>query len=125
MHEARSDQQLLEAVQQAIDRDRLVRQQRAEPTRLRRCDKSRTQREREVMMLVVRDGSTEKSPCSSALARRDHGSPSTGDAEDASRDPRAVRESQTGWSSPGLPPTGSIFKRTNVALATHLSPSTM
>ena len=36
MHEARSDQQLLEAVQQAIDRDRMVRQQRAEPTTLRR-----------------------------------------------------------------------------------------
>ena len=47
------DQQLLEAVQQARDRDRLVRQQCAEPTKLRRCDKSLTQREREVMTLVV------------------------------------------------------------------------
>jgi hypothetical protein len=107
------------------DGDRMVRQQRAEPTRPRRCDKSRTQREREVMMLVVRDRSTDRSPRSSALARLDHGSPSTDDAEDANTDPRAVRESQTGWFSTGLPPTGSISKQTNVALATLLSPSTM
>ena len=47
------DQQLLHAVQQATDRDRMVRQQRAELTELRRCYESLTQREREVMTLVV------------------------------------------------------------------------
>jgi len=47
------DQQLLEAVQQAIDRDRAARHQRAELTELRRRYESLTQREREVMKLVV------------------------------------------------------------------------
>jgi FixJ family two-component response regulator len=48
------DQQLLDAVQQAIDRDRAARHQRAELTELRRRYESLTQREREVMTLVVR-----------------------------------------------------------------------
>jgi FixJ family two-component response regulator len=47
------DQQLLDAVQQAIDRDRTARRQRAELAELRRRYESLTQREREVMALVV------------------------------------------------------------------------
>ncbi len=47
------DQQLLDAVQQAIDRNRTVRQQRAELAELRRRYESLTQRECEVMTLVV------------------------------------------------------------------------
>ena len=47
------DQQLLDAVQQAIDRDRAARQQRAELAELRRRHESLTLREREVMALVV------------------------------------------------------------------------
>jgi FixJ family two-component response regulator len=48
------DQQLLDAVQQAIDRDRAARHQRAELAELRRRYESLTQREHEVMTLVVR-----------------------------------------------------------------------
>ena len=47
------DQQLLDAVQQAIDRDRAARHQRADLAELRRRYESLTQREREVMALVV------------------------------------------------------------------------
>ena len=47
------DQQLLDAVQQAIDRDRTLRQQRAEQAELRRRYELLTQREREVMTLGV------------------------------------------------------------------------
>jgi RNA polymerase sigma factor (sigma-70 family) len=47
------EQQLLDAVQQAIDRDRMVRQQRAELAELRAWYESLTPREREVMTLVV------------------------------------------------------------------------
>ena len=47
------DQQLLDAVQQAIDRDRTARRQRAELAELRRRYESLTQREREVITLVV------------------------------------------------------------------------
>jgi len=47
------DQQLLDAVQQAIDRDRAARHQRSELAGLRRRYESLTQREREVMALVV------------------------------------------------------------------------
>jgi FixJ family two-component response regulator len=47
------DQQLLEAVQQAIDRDRAARHHRAELAELRRRYESLTQREREVMTRVV------------------------------------------------------------------------
>jgi FixJ family two-component response regulator len=47
------DQQLLDAVQQAIDRDRAARHQRADLAELRRRYESLTQREREVMTLVV------------------------------------------------------------------------
>ena len=47
------DQQLLEAVQLAIDRDRAARHQRAELAELRRRYESLTQREREVMTRVV------------------------------------------------------------------------
>jgi FixJ family two-component response regulator len=47
------DQQLLDAVQQAIDRDRATRHRRAEVAELRRRYESLTQREREVMTLVV------------------------------------------------------------------------
>lgn len=47
------DQQLLDAVQQAIDRDRAARRQRSDLATLRRRYESLTQREREVMTLVV------------------------------------------------------------------------
>jgi len=47
------DQQLLDAVQQAIDRDRAARRQWADVAELRRRYESLTQREREVMVLVV------------------------------------------------------------------------
>ena len=47
------DQQFLDAVHQAIDRDRTARKQRAELAELRRRYESLTQREREVMKLVV------------------------------------------------------------------------
>jgi FixJ family two-component response regulator len=46
------DQQLLDAVQQAIDRDRAARRQQADLAKLRRRYESLTQREREVMTLV-------------------------------------------------------------------------
>jgi len=47
------DQQLLDAVQQAIDRDRAARHQWADVAELRRRYETLTQREREVMTLVV------------------------------------------------------------------------
>ena len=47
------DQQLLDAVQQAIDRDRAGRRQRADLAGLRRRYEALTQREREVLTLVV------------------------------------------------------------------------
>jgi FixJ family two-component response regulator len=47
------DQQLLDAVWQAIDRDRAARRQWADVAELRRRYESLTQREREVMALVV------------------------------------------------------------------------
>jgi FixJ family two-component response regulator len=48
------DQALLDAIQQAIDRDRVERRRRLEMGELRRRYASLTSREREVMMLVVR-----------------------------------------------------------------------
>jgi FixJ family two-component response regulator len=47
------DQQLLDAIQQAIDRDRTARHHRAELAELRQRYESLTPREREVMALVV------------------------------------------------------------------------
>jgi FixJ family two-component response regulator len=47
------DQQLIDAVQQAIDRDRTARRQRAELAELRRRYESLTPRERQVLTLVV------------------------------------------------------------------------
>jgi FixJ family two-component response regulator len=47
------DQQLLDAIQQAIDRDRVERRQRTELAELRTRHESLTPREREVMTLVV------------------------------------------------------------------------
>jgi FixJ family two-component response regulator len=47
------DQELLDAVQEAIDQDRTLRLERAELTELRHTYESLTQREREVMTLVV------------------------------------------------------------------------
>jgi len=47
------DQDLLDAINQALDRDRQTRQQRAEVAELRRLYESLTTREREVMGLVV------------------------------------------------------------------------
>ena len=47
------DQDLLDAIGQAIDRDRAARKQRAELAELHECTDSLTPREREVMTLVV------------------------------------------------------------------------
>jgi FixJ family two-component response regulator len=47
------DQDLLDAIHQALDRDRAMRQQRGELAELRKCYQSLTPREREVMALVV------------------------------------------------------------------------
>jgi FixJ family two-component response regulator len=47
------DQNLLDAIQQALERDRKAREQREEIQKLRRRFESLTQREREVMGLVV------------------------------------------------------------------------
>ena len=47
------DQDLLDAIHQALDRDRAMRQQQSELAELRKCYESLTAREREVMGLVV------------------------------------------------------------------------
>ncbi len=47
------DQDLLDAIHQALDRDRVMRQQQSEFAELRRRYKSMTARQREVMALVV------------------------------------------------------------------------
>ena len=47
------DQDLLDAIQQALDRDRAMRRQRSEIAALRRCFEALTARERQVMALVV------------------------------------------------------------------------
>jgi FixJ family two-component response regulator len=47
------DQDLLDAIHQALDRDRVTRQQQSEIAELRRCYEVLTAREREVMVLVV------------------------------------------------------------------------
>jgi FixJ family two-component response regulator len=47
------DQDLLDAIQQALDRDRLTREEQAATAELRRCFDSLTPRESEVMGLVV------------------------------------------------------------------------
>jgi FixJ family two-component response regulator len=47
------DQDLLDAIHLALDRDRISRQQRSELTELRKRYESLTTREREVMSLVV------------------------------------------------------------------------
>lgn len=47
------DQDLLDAIQQALERDRAARQQRTETAELRERSDSLTAREREVMSLVV------------------------------------------------------------------------
>ena len=48
------DQDLLDAIHQALDSDRAAREQRAKAAELRRRYESLTPREREVMQLVVR-----------------------------------------------------------------------
>jgi FixJ family two-component response regulator len=47
------DQDLLDAIHQALDRDRVTRQQRSELAELRKCYDSLTARERDIMGLVV------------------------------------------------------------------------
>jgi FixJ family two-component response regulator len=47
------DQDLLDAIYQALDRDRVARQQQSELTNLRKRYESLTTREREVLSLVV------------------------------------------------------------------------
>ncbi len=64
------DQDLLDAIQQALERDRKTREQRTEIEALRRCFDSLTPREREVMGLGWRPGcSTSRSPESWVRAR--------------------------------------------------------
>jgi FixJ family two-component response regulator len=47
------DQDLLDAIRQALDRDRMTRQQQSVLAELRKCYEALTSREREVMSLVV------------------------------------------------------------------------
>ena len=47
------DQELLDAIHQALDRDRVARSQRSDFTELRKCYQALSDREREVMGLVV------------------------------------------------------------------------
>jgi FixJ family two-component response regulator len=47
------DQDLLDAIHQALDRDRVTRQKQAEIAELRKCYEALTARERQVMVLVV------------------------------------------------------------------------
>jgi FixJ family two-component response regulator len=47
------DQDLLDAINQALDRDRVTRQQQSDLAELRKCYEALTAREREVMALVV------------------------------------------------------------------------
>jgi len=47
------DQDLLDAINQALDRDRVARQKQSDAAELRKCYESLTPREREVMGLVV------------------------------------------------------------------------
>ena len=47
------DQDLLDAIYMALDRDRAFRQQQSEAAELRKCYESLTEREREVMALMV------------------------------------------------------------------------
>jgi FixJ family two-component response regulator len=47
------DQDLLDAIQQSLERDRVMRQQRADAAQVRRRFEALTPRERELMALVV------------------------------------------------------------------------
>jgi FixJ family two-component response regulator len=47
------DQDLLDAIHQALDRDRVARRQKSDSTELRKCYGSLSERERQVMVLVV------------------------------------------------------------------------
>jgi FixJ family two-component response regulator len=47
------DQDLLDAIQQALDRDRVVRRQQSDFSELRKCYETLSERERQVMGLVV------------------------------------------------------------------------
>jgi FixJ family two-component response regulator len=47
------DQDLLDAIHQALDRDRVVRRQQSDSSELRKCYEGLSQRERQVMGLVV------------------------------------------------------------------------
>ncbi len=61
------DQDLLDAINQALDRDRAIHQQQSELAGLRKCFESLTPREREVMALVV-SGMLNKQIASAAFA---------------------------------------------------------
>jgi FixJ family two-component response regulator len=47
------DQELLDAIHQALDRDRITRQKQSNAAELRKCYESLTKREREVLALVI------------------------------------------------------------------------
>jgi FixJ family two-component response regulator len=47
------DQDLLDAIEQALDRDRVARRQQSDSTELRKCYRTLSDRERQVMELVV------------------------------------------------------------------------
>ena len=53
MHRPVTIQSLLDAIHQALDRDRAMHQQQSELAGLRKCFESLTPREREVMALVI------------------------------------------------------------------------
>ena len=90
-----SDDVLLNAIRQAIERSRTALAREAELRALRDCYASLTPREREVMALVV-SGLLNKQIAARTRHQRDHGegAPRSGDAEDASRFPRRPGESR-------------------------------
>ena len=80
------DQELLDAIQQALERDRAAREQRLGSAELRARYDSLTPREREVMGIVVAGCSTSRSPQSSGTSEiNDQAASRTGHAKDAGR----------------------------------------
>ncbi len=89
------DQDLLDAIQQALERDRAMRHQRTDTEHLRERFDLLTAKEREVMGKVAARAA-QQTNCGRVGHERDHSqnSPPPGDGEDASRFP--CRVSQNG-----------------------------